>query len=184
MNTDMDKYFRALELNPGATPSEVNLAYRHLKELYEGESIALVPIAEDTERRREDILSEIETAYRELTGYFERRAVEAHSGMRSAAGGLSDEIARVERFDGPELLRIRSMLGAQLYEMELSTKVRAIHFDSIEQERYSKLPAPVFLRGYLRLYARYLSLDPERVVSDYMVGYQQWADKEGRRERP
>lgn len=183
MKSDMDKYFRALELNPGATPSEVHLAYRHLKDLYGGESIALIPVEEDTERKREDILIEIEDAYRELTGYFERRAVEAHSDMRTATGGLADEIARIERFDGPELLRIRSMLGVELYEMELSTKVRACHMDSIEQERYAQLPAPVFLRGYLRLYARYLSLDPERIVADYMVGYQQWVDLE-RRQKP
>ncbi len=88
-----------------------------------------------------------------------------------------EKAAAASRYTGPHLRGIREQLGLDLKEMEQVTKVRWIHFDAIEHEQFQKLPAEVFLRGYLRLYAQQLGLDPARVVADYMVGYRAWAEK-------
>lgn len=84
-------------------------------------------------------------------------------------------------YTGAALKVIREGLGLDLRAMEQETKVRWIHYDAIENDLYAKLPAEVFLRGYLKLYARKLALDPQRVVSDYMSAYKAWSDKEGRK---
>ncbi|MBK1730217.1 RodZ domain-containing protein [Thiococcus pfennigii] len=39
--------------------------------------------------------------------------------------------------------------------------------EALEQDRYAELPAPVFVTGYLRNYARLLGLDPEPLLQAY-----------------
>jgi cytoskeleton protein RodZ len=55
------------------------------------------------------------------------------------------------------------------------TKIRVPQIESMETDDYSSLPVPVFLRGFLRAYAICLDLDPDKVVNDYMEGYDAWA---------
>ncbi|MDP1759019.1 MAG: helix-turn-helix transcriptional regulator, partial [Thermodesulfovibrionales bacterium] len=56
-------------------------------------------------------------------------------------------------------------------DMAVFTKIRKQYFEDIEREKFSSLPAEVYLRGYIMEYARYLSLDPEKVANDYIGRY-------------
>ncbi|MFQ5720156.1 MAG: helix-turn-helix domain-containing protein, partial [Acidobacteriota bacterium] len=69
-------------------------------------------------------------------------------------------------------LRRRRRLG--LDKISAMTKIRAQHIASIENENYGELPVEVFVKGFVRAYARCLDLDAERVVTDYMDGYGLW----------
>ena len=67
-----------------------------------------------------------------------------------------------------------SMLMAQRETLELSVKQVAdqlhltMHFiRAIESDSYEKLPGDVFVRGYIRTYARLLQLDPDQVLMIY-----------------
>ena len=45
------------------------------------------------------------------------------------------------------------------------------YLQALEAERFAKLPAPVYVRGFLAEYARALGLDVERVKQTYLDRY-------------
>ena len=42
---------------------------------------------------------------------------------------------------------------------------------AIEEERFSDMPAAVYVRGYVMEYARALRIDPQRVVEAYLTRF-------------
>jgi len=45
--------------------------------------------------------------------------------------------------------------------------IRSVYLQSIEEEDWSAIAAPVYVRGFLRTYARFLGLDPEAAVEHF-----------------
>jgi len=82
-------------------------------------------------------------------------------------------------FDGDVLRRIRVSLGIELEEISAITKINSQHLRSIEDNRYDELPAPVYLRGFLKQIARCLSLDPSRVADSYTDRMRESASRRG-----
>ena len=76
-------------------------------------------------------------------------------------------------FDGTVLRRIRMSRGIELEEISSLTKVSEIYLQLIEGNRYHELPAPVYLKGFLRAFAKCLKLDPKRVSESYMERHYQ-----------
>jgi len=70
-------------------------------------------------------------------------------------------------FDGDVLRRIRVSLGIELEEISATTKINEHHLRAIEGNVYEQLPPPVYLRGFLKQYAKCLSLDPNHVADSY-----------------
>jgi curved DNA-binding protein CbpA len=81
-------------------------------------------------------------------------------------------------YDGPVLRRIRMSRGIEIEEISALTKVGELYLQFIEANRYHDLPAPVYLRGFLREFAKCLKLDPQRVADSYMGRYRERAGKE------
>lgn len=65
---------------------------------------------------------------------------------------------------GETLRQARLDKGVTLSEAERETRIRRRHLESLENEDTSSLPAPVYVRGMIRSYARYLGLAPESMV--------------------
>ncbi|MCZ6746441.1 MAG: helix-turn-helix domain-containing protein [Acidobacteria bacterium] len=78
-------------------------------------------------------------------------------------------------YNGTTLGRLRRRRRMDLDRIAEITKIRVPQIESMETDDYSSLPVPVFLRGFLRAYAICLDLDPDKVVNDYMEGYDAWA---------
>ena len=76
-------------------------------------------------------------------------------------------------YDGPVLRRIRMSRGVELEEISVLTKVNELYLQFIEANRYDDLPAPVYLKGFLRVFAQCLKLDPRQVTESYMQRYHQ-----------
>jgi flagellar biosynthesis protein FlhG len=76
-------------------------------------------------------------------------------------------------YDGRALRRIRLSRGIELEEISAVTKINETYLRYLEEDRYPELPAPVYVRGFLREYARYLRLDPRRVTESYMTRVQE-----------
>lgn len=70
---------------------------------------------------------------------------------------------------GESLRREREMRGVSLDEISSATKISLRFLDAIEREDFSKLPGGIFVRSFIRSYARYLGLDEERVVADFQA---------------
>lgn len=70
---------------------------------------------------------------------------------------------------GERLKRFREERGVSLREIAAVTKVSVRYLEYIEADRHALLPAPVYLRGFLREYAREVGLDPGPTVEAYMA---------------
>jgi cytoskeletal protein RodZ len=68
---------------------------------------------------------------------------------------------------GEKLKKIREKSGVSLVEIATQTKIKKEYLEKIEKGDYDKLPFDVYVKGFLRSYARYLNLDPEKVVNQF-----------------
>ncbi|HSY52581.1 MAG TPA: RodZ domain-containing protein [Thermoanaerobaculia bacterium] len=71
---------------------------------------------------------------------------------------------------GEELRREREIRGISLKEIADATKISKRFLEAIERNDHKTLPAPVFTRGFVREYARYLGLNAEEMVNRYNFG--------------
>jgi cytoskeletal protein RodZ len=72
----------------------------------------------------------------------------------------------VESF-GAYLKRERELRGISIREVAQTTKISSRAIDALEQERFEELGGEIFVRGFLRNYAKYLGLDPEDAILRY-----------------
>jgi Helix-turn-helix domain/RodZ C-terminal domain len=68
---------------------------------------------------------------------------------------------------GEELKREREIRGISLKEIADDTKISKRFLEALERNDHKTLPAPVFTRGFVRQYARYLGLNSEDMVNRY-----------------
>lgn len=175
---DYKKYFDVLEISLRASFLELKMAYRHLKRLYSEESFITAPIAEEFwDDNKDAILKDIEEAYSMLSILYEKFG----SGQWSSSViseienyESQEKVGEIEIFSGLTLHRIRKKLEIDLADLAYATKVSKFFLHAIETEDYKTLPQEVYIRGYVMSYAKCLSLDPDKVVNDYMKRYHQW----------
>jgi transcriptional regulator with XRE-family HTH domain len=68
---------------------------------------------------------------------------------------------------GDELRREREIRGISLKEIADATKISKRFLDALERNDHHTLPAPVFTRGFVREYSRYVGLNAEEMVNRY-----------------
>jgi cytoskeleton protein RodZ len=68
---------------------------------------------------------------------------------------------------GEDLRREREIRGISLKEIADATKISKRFLEAIERNDHKTLPAPVFTRGFVREYARYVGLNAEEMVNRY-----------------
>src|SRR3954470_5342196 len=69
---------------------------------------------------------------------------------------------------GQRLQREREMRSITLEEIALSTKIGTRSLRALEEEDFDQLPGGIFNKGFVRAYAKYLGLDEEQAVADYL----------------
>ena len=77
-----------------------------------------------------------------------------------------DEVATIPVLRGPgeQLRSAREAAGTSVHEIATHMHLDSRVILALEADDYDQLPAPTFVRGYLRGYARLLDLDPEPIV--------------------
>ena len=68
---------------------------------------------------------------------------------------------------GQKLRQAREERGAELSDVEVATKIRVKFLEAMEEDRWGDLPAPVYARGFLDIYARHLGLDQQALLDEY-----------------
>lgn len=68
---------------------------------------------------------------------------------------------------GHTLREARERRGLSLTEVALETNIQSPRLDAIEHDDFSRLPPPVYVKGFIRTYAKYLDLDPDPLVQEY-----------------
>ncbi len=69
---------------------------------------------------------------------------------------------------GQSLRRERELRGVSLREIAEATKISLRFLQALEQDRVDVLPGGLFPRAFVRQYARYLGLDAERLVAEFL----------------
>jgi len=71
---------------------------------------------------------------------------------------------------GNTLSRARRARGISLEDVERDTHVSRRYLHALEMEDFAIFPAPVYARGFLRTYSRYLGLNPEELIRVFPNG--------------
>ena len=70
---------------------------------------------------------------------------------------------------GERLKREREMRGVSLEEIAESTKIGKRHLQALETEDFDQLPGGIFNKGFVRAYSKYLGLDEDQAVTDFLA---------------
>ena len=70
---------------------------------------------------------------------------------------------------GEHLRREREMRGVSLDEICAATRIGNRFLEALENEEWERLPGGVFNRGFVRAVARFLGLDEEGFVAEYLL---------------
>lgn len=84
---------------------------------------------------------------------------------------------------GERLQREREMRGITLEEIAEATKIGTRSLRALEEEEFDKLPGGIFNKGFVRAYSRFLGIDEEQAVADYISAVGE-AQSSGRATRP
>lgn len=79
------------------------------------------------------------------------------------------EIEDATEFTGELLRKIREYKSVDLERLSDMTKVSRLYLQAVESEDYDKLPASVYVRGFVFQYAKCLKLKPEVVANSYVA---------------
>ena len=191
-----DSHYDLLEVAPSASFEDIRRANRRIRDIYGAESIAIAglydPAGLEAVHRRLDL------AYTTLMDAAKRKEYDAElfpdgvpmpSQAIPMAPGAPEIHPRAERteapvtrppmptidadteYSGPFLRRMREAHGLELRELAERSKIGVAYLAALEADDFLKLPAPVYVRGFLGEYARMLGLDTERVKDSYLDRY-------------
>ena len=68
---------------------------------------------------------------------------------------------------GEEFKSAREARGLSLSDVAERLHIRSVYLAAIEDEDWHVIGAPVYVRGFMRTYARFLGLDPEAAVARF-----------------
>lgn len=68
---------------------------------------------------------------------------------------------------GEKLKKLRGDFRMSLQDVSKATRIQVKYLELLEGGAYEKLPADVYVRGFLRSYARYLNIDEQALVKLY-----------------
>ena len=160
--------YEVLGLQEGANRVEVKLVYQRLKELYSSDSLAFYTLLTDSERM--DRLEQIESAYRSIVEILCRQPGDDNHTTAGVPEVLeSDSFPDPERSTGAFLRWTRERAGLSINQLADRTKISPVKLADIEAERFDRLPATVYLRGFVHEFARSLGLGNASELSEFYL---------------
>ena len=190
-------YYEILEVTPHATAKEIQQAYERVRETFNDDSVAIYSLFSEGEIKKIQAAIEeayrvlLEEALRTSAAPSYIQIPDRQKGEKPSEPGTAskepDEIrdtrylpvqppavkeipggTGIVDYHGRTLKQIRERMGIGLEEVSSETRVSLKTLQAIEEETFEKLPALVYLKGFLRSYAQSLGLDPVRVVDGYL----------------
>jgi cytoskeletal protein RodZ len=76
-------------------------------------------------------------------------------------------VSKMMESPGKFLRKERETRNISLEEISKFTKIKEHYLKAIEEDRYELLPAVPYVKGFLNVYARYLTLNPKDIVLQY-----------------
>lgn len=72
---------------------------------------------------------------------------------------------------GQKLEAARQSKGVTISEAGQATKIMSKYIEAMEADDFGELAAPVYVKGFIRMYAQYLGLDAVPLVNEYLSQY-------------
>ncbi|MBN2702593.1 MAG: helix-turn-helix domain-containing protein [Pontiellaceae bacterium] len=72
---------------------------------------------------------------------------------------------------GQKLEAARQSKGVTISEAGQATKIMSKYIEAMEADNFGELAAPVYVKGFIRMYAQYLGLDAVPLVNEYLSQY-------------
>ena len=184
-------HYEVLEVSRAASREELRRAYQLATTTYDEDSLAGYSVFEpgDTSAVRE----RIDLAWRVLSDDEARRANDASLGAPEAGPAREAEPAAPapeapaqnpsapalealeafeteegDEYDGARLRRSRLRRGLEIEDVARQTKVNPTYLRFLEEERFSQLPARVYVRGFVIAFASCVGLDANAVATSYL----------------
>ena len=196
-----DSHYELLEVPPTASFEDIRRANRRIRDIYGAESIAISglydPASLEAVHRRLDLAytTLMDAAKRKEYDHelfpdgvpmpvdvtrppivlgdapAARPAAKVDDPATLAVRPPMPEITATTEFTGPLLRQIREAIGVELREIAEKSKVSIAYLNALEGETFAKLPAAVYVRGFLNEYSKALGLDAERVKQTYLARF-------------
>lgn len=178
-------YYEILEVSPKATEEEIRIAYDRLKVIYSPTTPGMTLLFSSEEVK--EIHDRVEEAHRVLRDPRSQREydlmIRGEGEMTAVAAPppiVSNRLLSPQQivealgegevhWSGENLGKIRRYLSLDIDEVAAEIKVSKHNLQAIEEEDVHALPAPVYLKGFLRVYAKTLGLDPKQVTDEYLA---------------
>jgi curved DNA-binding protein CbpA len=84
---------------------------------------------------------------------------------------MDRRIRECTEYTGTFLREIREYKNVAIDRMADMTRISKTHLTAIENEDVVKLPADVYVRGYVYQYAKVLKLNPDQVAASYLLHF-------------
>ncbi len=181
-------YYDSLGLPRDATPEQVEKAYHFFASMYEDAALATYSLLDVEEQRL--ARARVRQAYEVLRDPVQRQLYDGGLAEAPEAGASAvrpEPDARAtpneerptdplpaargvlsEPVTGESLKRAREERRITLREIASSTKIGVRFLEYIEADRHGDLPAPVYIRGFVYEYARFVGLDPKSTADAYL----------------
>ena len=189
-----ENYYELLDVAPTASFEDIRRANRRIREVYSPESLVMTGLY--SIESLQALGERIDSAYRTLMDANLRKEYDQvlfpngvpsqeksmlyqqPSGDPLASGTEPakdrppmPELTPATEYSGSVLQRVRMAQGIDLREIAERSKIGMAYLQALEKERFHKLPAPVYVRGFLAEYSRIVGLDQELVVESYLERY-------------
>lgn len=89
----------------------------------------------------------------------------------SENANMEAEIRDCSEYTGPFLKKVREYKNVSLDRMAEMTRISKSLLSAIEAEDIPKLPADVYVRGYVYQYAKVLKLNPDNVANSFILHF-------------
>ena len=179
-------HYELLEIAPTTSFEDIRRANRRIREVYGRESVVVGGLF--TDEQLDDLHRQFDTAYTTLMDASKRRAydrelfpegVPARSAEQLVRSAAKEALPPTERppmpqlendtvYTGALLKQVRESQGIELREIAERTKIGMSYLVALESENYAKLPAAVYIRGFLAEYAKMVGLPKKRLVETYL----------------
>jgi len=170
MDDALTDSYQALGLKPDAGLREVEQAYNSLRALYGEDSLATYSLLEFADRQEK--LDALQAAYEKILS---EKLIKRDEPVAPDAVPIICKLEPVEVSVDPlaqpglYLQQLREIRGMSLRDVAERTKVGTFHLECIESERFDRLPAPVYLRGFVREFARTVGADDIDAVAEALL---------------
>jgi flagellar biosynthesis protein FlhG len=181
-----ESYYQLLEIEPTASDEDIRRAHRLVRHLYGRDSVvgsglwnregldalqrrfdeAYATLMDPARRRQYDLELFPDGIPASPRSWPRRARPESLTPPRP-----SPAIAPDADLNGPFMRELRESMGIELREISERTKISTAYLGAIEGEEFERLPAPVYVRGFLVEYAKMLGLDVTRVLETYFTRF-------------